>query len=441
MPAPDTAAAIAGVMRQMQASGASPQQIQQVLQRLRQPMLQGQGGAGGGPARPPVGGSPVQPSASPLQRPLQQPMQGMEQRDRSIPQQPPGMPPGPMAPFPNPPGGQRPNNLLSQGWNPQPIGPAGPSGIPQSVPPGAQQSGFNQNPQMGHQQIGRSPEQFAPGAQPQPTPAQAPGGVPQGLKDLIGGVEQGTFGIQDTTRQDQRDALLAQPTGGAHARPGINPIQRPGMSDPMARSANAGPPPMGDPPPAPRGAPGGGDKGGINPDFWRTLMDFGLATMAAGDRPGASTLGALGRGGMAAMRGKDLRDIRNSKYGQVTQVVTDAQGKVWGITKTGKKVDLNIKGRAPGKATAIEVGELARKKATQKQSDGFGGETTVWRQDIFDQTVKAHGFPHLAGGPGGSPQAPGNYQEGATARHPNGKKIEMRGGQWVDPKTGKPVGK
>lgn len=38
-----------------------------------------------------------------------------------------------------------------------------------------------------------------------------------------------------------------------------------------------------------------------NPDFYRNLLSFGLATMAAGSQPGATTLGALGRGGMAAM--------------------------------------------------------------------------------------------------------------------------------------------
>lgn len=37
-----------------------------------------------------------------------------------------------------------------------------------------------------------------------------------------------------------------------------------------------------------------------SPDFWRNLMAFGNATMAAASRPGATTLGSLGQGGMAA---------------------------------------------------------------------------------------------------------------------------------------------
>lgn len=40
---------------------------------------------------------------------------------------------------------------------------------------------------------------------------------------------------------------------------------------------------------------------GISPDVWRNLMAFGMSTMAAGAKPGATTLGALGQGGMAAM--------------------------------------------------------------------------------------------------------------------------------------------
>jgi hypothetical protein len=37
-------------------------------------------------------------------------------------------------------------------------------------------------------------------------------------------------------------------------------------------------------------------------DPWQNLMAFGLATMAAGSQPGAKTLGALGQGGLAAMK-------------------------------------------------------------------------------------------------------------------------------------------
>jgi hypothetical protein len=40
--------------------------------------------------------------------------------------------------------------------------------------------------------------------------------------------------------------------------------------------------------------------GSASPDAWRNLMQFGLATMAAGAKPGATTMGALGQGGLAA---------------------------------------------------------------------------------------------------------------------------------------------
>lgn len=43
------------------------------------------------------------------------------------------------------------------------------------------------------------------------------------------------------------------------------------------------------------------DNSGSSPDFYRNLLNFGLATMAAGAKPGATTLGALGQGGISAM--------------------------------------------------------------------------------------------------------------------------------------------
>lgn len=44
------------------------------------------------------------------------------------------------------------------------------------------------------------------------------------------------------------------------------------------------------------------DLAGVNPNTWNNLMNFGLATMAAGAQPGISTLGAIGQGGMASMQ-------------------------------------------------------------------------------------------------------------------------------------------
>jgi len=44
------------------------------------------------------------------------------------------------------------------------------------------------------------------------------------------------------------------------------------------------------------------DNSGSSPDFYRNLMNFGLATMAAGSKPGSTTLGALGQGGLEAMQ-------------------------------------------------------------------------------------------------------------------------------------------
>ena len=58
-----------------------------------------------------------------------------------------------------------------------------------------------------------------------------------------------------------------------------------------------------------------------NPDFWRNLQQFGFSTMAAGAKPGATTLGALGEGGMAtseAARQNALARAQSEYYGQNT---------------------------------------------------------------------------------------------------------------------------
>ena len=62
--------------------------------------------------------------------------------------------------------------------------------------------------------------------------------------------------------------------------------------------------------------------GGGGSDPWQNLMSFGLATMAAGGQPGATTLGALGQGGVAAMntsRENALAQSQKNYYGAETQ--------------------------------------------------------------------------------------------------------------------------
>lgn len=59
-----------------------------------------------------------------------------------------------------------------------------------------------------------------------------------------------------------------------------------------------------------------------NPNMWNNLMNFGLATMAAGAQPGARTLGAIGQGGMEAMksaRENTLARTQNQLYGAEAQ--------------------------------------------------------------------------------------------------------------------------
>lgn len=55
------------------------------------------------------------------------------------------------------------------------------------------------------------------------------------------------------------------------------------------------------------------DSTGNNPDFWRNLQQFGFAAMAAGAKPGARTLGALGEGGMVAMESSRQNALARSQ--------------------------------------------------------------------------------------------------------------------------------
>lgn len=63
--------------------------------------------------------------------------------------------------------------------------------------------------------------------------------------------------------------------------------------------------------------------GGSDP--WQNLMSFGLATMAAGAKPGAQVLGSLGQGGLAAMQ--TARE-NNTAHAQNALVGAEAQSKV-----------------------------------------------------------------------------------------------------------------
>lgn len=355
-------AAIAGVAQQMKAQGFPPEQINAVVQRLRQPMPGGAGGAqqlqGQGPR---VGQLPRGASQQPTNSPLNSPIQ---------------MPPGP--------------NTMSQKWGPSPIGPNEPrGGTPHPITQGIQNL------------TGGGPG-FSPAVKMPPSVMG-----PQQPNPLAGATSNPPGG----QNQNPMAGTFLNPSGRAIQRGGqMQPQQQPQQAQPQqggfGQALEQGPPrpvpglggppggemPMGPLPPAQGG--GGGDKS----EFWKTVMQAGLATMAAADRPGASTLGALGQGGLAAMQGHERRslrkDIQKRKDETIAHIKTDSKGIVWGITGNGKKVDLGITDTVTN--TEAKDMEAARKIATTKTTgpDGFT-TVTVFNVDWYNQLITARGSPHL----------------------------------------------
>lgn len=247
------------------------------------------------------------------------------------------------------------------------------------------------------------------------------------------------------------DAPMPATGGGAGGAPmatpplpGANPFH--GGADPLAmgppRRPAIGPnaPGAGAPAdPAAATAEGGGfDFNGIG----RNLLEFGLATMAASDQPGASFGGAVGRGGLTAMRAQTERDrydkaearadraekradkglslqekrqkadeayrdasikLQQAKLAEdpISTVTTRADGGLVAITRNGNRIDLGMKGYTKPTYSATDAVDVARKLATVKVADGFGGETEVFDPTIYNATIKGLGYESLAVGGGG----------------------------------------
>ena len=67
---------------------------------------------------------------------------------------------------------------------------------------------------------------------------------------------------------------------------------------------------------------GQNDASGVSPDFYSNLMNFGLATMAAGSQPGATTLGAIGKGGLATVQSaREGQQLRGQQQLQQQQII------------------------------------------------------------------------------------------------------------------------
>lgn len=152
--------------------------------------------------------------------------------------------------------------------------------------------------------------------------------------------------------------------GSMGAPAAATPTGAPGFQAALAAPPPAGPSGGALPPPTMPNIPPPGQGGGPdgNSGWAQNLMQFGLATMAAGDRPGASLLGSLGQGGLAAMQSaqqqqryadhqarQKRRDRREDERLEIArqnatperfEPVMDAQGKVVAQrnTKTGKFV-------------------------------------------------------------------------------------------------------
>jgi hypothetical protein len=106
---------------------------------------------------------------------------------------------------------------------------------------------------------------------------------------------------------DQAGMLEAFATSG-----GFNAVGRDVLAPAASPAAAPAPAPAMAPAAAQPAAPGG--IGGFldrikNPDIGRSVLDFGLATLAAGGQPGASFGGAVGQGGLTALQGRDRRKL------------------------------------------------------------------------------------------------------------------------------------
>lgn len=75
----------------------------------------------------------------------------------------------------------------------------------------------------------------------------------------------------------------------------------------------------------------------ISPDGWQNLMQFGLATMAAGGQPGATTLGSIGQGGLAAMQANRQQQLQRSQIG-----LQQAQTGYYGSETRQKNIATNL---------------------------------------------------------------------------------------------------
>lgn len=123
--------------------------------------------------------------------------------------------------------------------------------------------------------------------------------------------------------------------------------------------------------------------GGVsqNPDFWRNLQNFGFATMAAGGQPGATTLGAIGQGGVAAMD-----SARTNAQARTQQQLTGAEisSKNMGNALSLQQINLQRQAmgmpplRVPGVTDMLTQQQSPQSSPDQQNSQGaptMGGGT------------------------------------------------------------------
>jgi hypothetical protein len=208
---------------------------------------------------------------------------------------------------------------------------------------------------------------------------------------------------------NQGDALTAMMASMSAAAP------LSGGSGPGAMTG-AAPPPAAPPAPAERGGIGGFFDSINNPDMGRSLLDFGLATMAAGGQSGASFGGAVGQGGMKALDSRDRRkltesiskradraDARDERRLTLDEAKAnkdplikvdekpDATGHVIGYTAAGARVDLGKKAEG---LSIKEKTDLALKQATD-QTAGPLGTVKVFNREKWNKRMGDYGLPEL----------------------------------------------
>jgi hypothetical protein len=160
-------------------------------------------------------------------------------------------------------------------------------------------------------------------------------------------------------------------------------------------------------------------------DFANNLLAFGLATMAAGSRPGASTLGAIGQGGLAALNLANQRS--KERRAEERQQRLDAETAATNALQR-QKLEQDIKQTE----TQIAARERLRQRlAGIELGEGDGdARRFISRQDVQQTLLRPDVLSDIITASGGSPATVVELLKDRTIKAPT-TRTRMRGTEAV----------